>query len=104
MLTTEEIVAFLTRLNARAQRGEEFTILVDDAPEGMMVRVSLDSVLTREEIMIALEKLDLGKRHGHSEVLFTFYDGELRKKWVTLKDGPDDAAIRTGGQRMPKTF
>jgi hypothetical protein len=109
VITNEEVTRAIEALNGRVARGEVGFDVAQETPEWYALKVPVGTSLTREEIMIVLELADRAKAHGHADLLLTFSDGRLVKKWTTLKDAQAGAGFSTpapaiGGIRIRSDF
>lgn len=90
------MLAHFNRLKQHDGHGE-----IREPAEGFSVLVPRAAVITREECVVAITKLNRAKEAGDAEVTFTFSRGEMIKRgWTLLKhDGALPHRLSAGGTR-----
>lgn len=87
VLTNEEIGRAIEALNQRVARGEVGFDVARETPEWYALKVPVGTSLTRDEIVTVVELADRAKRYGHADLLITWSDGVIVKRWTTIKTG-----------------
>jgi hypothetical protein len=102
LLSNEEIARVLSHFNKIKAAGGDCEIR--EHAEGYEVLVPVSAVITRDEVVVAVTKLNQAKASGDAEVLFTFSRGEMVKRgWVLLKHEGNRRRLTSGGTR-PKEY
>src|SRR3989442_5162606 len=99
-LSNDQVVTLLDSAAARVVRGEAFDVATD-ARQAYTVQVAVGCVLDKEEIIVALTRLDQAKRNGHADATFTYADGVMLKMGLMLMKHPgagiDPLTLTSGG-------
>jgi hypothetical protein len=101
ILTDDEIVRALQVLNERKAQGDAGFALVESLePEFYTLKVPVKAAISREDIIISLNKLNVAIEYGFADVTFVIQDGRMVKKgWITLRDNQGRGGVRIGDGR-----
>lgn len=106
-LTDDEIIRALEVLHERKVQGAAGFTVDAGVDDYYTLKVPMSAAISREDIVICLDRLNQAVAFGYADVLFTVQDGRFVKRWVTFKDRADGRSpakpmLTSGGQRAPE--